>query len=112
MSDFGNMLRVTTTKPHRCEWCGEQIPTHTECGNYRGKWQGDWQNWYMHPECEEAYSKDDNYGDGFSPYENERPKSTESRQEHSEIMAAIGVSDEGDFGGQEHSEIMREIMGH
>lgn len=74
MSDFGALLRVRTRKPHRCEWCGEPILVGSLVGNYRGKWQGDWQNWYMHDECEEARSQEDKYGDGFSPYENERPK--------------------------------------
>jgi hypothetical protein len=83
MSDFGNMLQVRTTKPHKCAWCGEEIPAHTECRNYR-------------------------------PHENERPApaTQETRQEHFEVMRAAGLPDEGDYGGQEHSEIMREIMGH
>jgi hypothetical protein len=73
MSYFGQMLRVTTRKPHRCEWCGESIPIGIICGNYRGQYDGDWQNWYMHPECESAYDKDDHGGE-FCPYGNLRPQ--------------------------------------
>lgn len=68
MSDFGNLLSVTTRKDHRCEWCGEKIIKGSKCVNYRGMFQDEWQNWYMHPECENACA-----GDEFSPYENDRP---------------------------------------
>ena len=72
MSEFGGGKHIKARKPHRCEWCGQAIAAGESCYNYRGMWQEEWQNWYMHPECEEVYSL--NYDpDGFMPGEGERP---------------------------------------
>lgn len=77
MSDFGEGKMINSRKPHRCEWCGQQIDPGN-CYNYRGMYDGEWQNWYMHPECEEDY---DNCGElEFMPYDNERPIVNEERR--------------------------------
>jgi hypothetical protein len=76
MSDFGEGKTLKTRTKHRCEWCGEGIEAGTECFHYKGKFDGDWQDWYMHPECEEDYSVNrDTADDGyFMPYSAERRK--------------------------------------
>ena len=72
MSDFGEGGTVKTRKSHRCEWCYQRIEAGVECYHYKGMFQGEWQDWYMHPECEKVYML--NYDpDGFIPGEGERP---------------------------------------
>jgi len=76
MSDFGDGREIIPRKPHRCEWCFEQINAGEKCYHYKGMFEGDWQNWYMHPECERDCRISDPYGDGFMPGDGQghRPK--------------------------------------
>jgi hypothetical protein len=72
MSDFGEGKTLKTRKSHRCEWCYERIVAGETCYRYKGMYDGDWQNWYMHPECYEDFR---NSGDDeFTPGSAERPK--------------------------------------
>jgi hypothetical protein len=74
MSDFGEGKTLKTRVAHRCEWCGQQIEAKVDCFHYKGMFQDEWQDWYMHLECNEDYSINSrDYEDGFSPYEQERP---------------------------------------
>ena len=73
MSDFGNYRHPKAAKNHRCEWCGETIPKGEIHFQFTGVWESEWQNWRMHEECSEIYSLNDD-GEGFSPFENERPE--------------------------------------
>lgn len=68
MSDFGKERWVKIRKPHRCEWCGQQIEIGSKCYLYKGMYDGEWQNWRMHEECREIYDYEE-----FEPFENERP---------------------------------------
>lgn len=52
MSDFGNYSQIKIRKDHKCVYCERTIPKGTSCFNYRGLWQGDWQNWYSCEFCE------------------------------------------------------------
>jgi hypothetical protein len=72
VSDFGEGKTVRTRRPHRCEWCYQAIDSGSECYHYKGMWEGDWQDWYMHHECKEVYSLNGDQ-DGFMPGEGERP---------------------------------------
>jgi len=75
VSDFGDMTRRTCRLIHKCEWCGEQIERGARAWYYAGRWQGEWQSWYMHDECYTAYQQsNDGYDEGFYPFENERGK--------------------------------------
>ncbi len=58
MSDFGNGIWVNGRKIHYCGACGARIPKGEEHYSYRGMYGGDWQNWRMHRECEESFSRD------------------------------------------------------
>ena len=72
VSDFGAGKWVIGTKEHRCEWCGQSIHKGEKHYQYKGVWDGEWQNWRMHEECHDDYDR--NYDpDGFSPFSNERP---------------------------------------
>lgn len=70
---FGEGRFVKVRKPHRCEWCFEPIPIGSLAFHFHGQWEGDWQNWYMHPECEGVYARNE-YDDGFTPGEGKRPE--------------------------------------
>lgn len=71
MSDFGDYLRPTARKTYYCEWCGQTIPAGERHHQFKGKWEGEWQNWRMHDECQAAYEAE---GAGeFYPGEQERP---------------------------------------
>lgn len=75
--DFGEGKDIRARVRHRCEWCFEPILPDRVCYHYHGKFQDEWQNWYMHPECRDAMMKDpDVMEDGFMPGENERPRSS------------------------------------
>lgn len=61
---FGSFRRVKAgKKAFECVWC------HTECSvgqprvHYFGTWEGELQNWHMHPECHDAFQREDD-GDG------------------------------------------------
>ena len=76
MSDFGTSFTPVARKDHRCAWCGHEIVAGMKYYRYTGMFEGEFQNWAMHLECEEAYRLDDPYNDGFSMYDNERPTKT------------------------------------
>jgi hypothetical protein len=81
MSDFGDGKNIKPRKPHRCEWCYQKIEAGEICYQYKGMWQGDWQNWYMHLECKGSYAL--NFDpDGFTPGEGERPSKEGARDCH------------------------------
>lgn len=73
MSEFGNHTHPVARKEYRCEWCGEKILRGEKHFKYAGMWEGDFQNYRMHLECENACSFENSYGEGFNPFENERP---------------------------------------
>ena len=72
MSDFGEGKTLKVRKAHRCEWCYQAILAGTECYYFKGMWDSEWQNWYMHLECKGSYAIDRD-PDGFMPGEGERP---------------------------------------
>jgi hypothetical protein len=61
VSDFGEGKWIIGRKRHRCDGCFGPIPKGETHYNYRGIWQGEWQNWRMHEECFEGYDAE---GDG------------------------------------------------
>jgi hypothetical protein len=76
MSDFGDGKYIKTRTKHRCDWCFEPILIGESAYFYTGRYDDEWQNWYMHPECYDAFMKDaytDDYT--FSPGEGTRPRS-------------------------------------
>ena len=73
MSDFGDYKHVKTKKPHICVYCGRKIPAGKRAWNYKGQYQGDWQNWYSCEYCHdyvEPTCMDEEYinGDEFNEY--------------------------------------------
>jgi len=59
MSDFGDGKWIVGRKPHRCDACYGPIPEGERHFNYRGMWEGEWQNWRMHEECHAVWDTDD-----------------------------------------------------
>lgn len=63
MSDFGNYKLVKTKKEHSCMYCGRTIPKGIKAFNYRGLFEGDWQNWYACQFCDREVVP--TYGDEY-----------------------------------------------
>ena len=40
---------------------------------FAGRWEGEWQAWRMHMECQESGWAEGDISEGFTPFENERP---------------------------------------
>lgn len=76
MSNMGDMTTPRAAKDHRCAWCGEVISKGTQYKRFRGRWNGDWQNWGMHVECL-AVSNTDGV-DNFELYAGDRPHNREA----------------------------------
>ena len=77
MSDFGEMRKVITRKPHSCEYCGRIIPVGSTAHNCRGMWDGEWQNWYACDFCKgddaiSEYTRDPISGDEFNEWMHEQ----------------------------------------
>ncbi|WP_375104075.1 hypothetical protein ACDZ28_04110 [Paenibacillus sp. RS8] len=52
MSTWNKLTRVNKTrKDHKCAATGRTIPSGSSCWNYRGEYEGEFQNWHM---CDEA----------------------------------------------------------
>ena len=76
MTDFGKLKTVKIRKPRPCAWCSQKLIEGDRAVSYCGMWQGDWQNWRMHPECYEVFGSDpDSVTEGFTLYEGDRPAS-------------------------------------
>ena len=70
-------------KDHKCSWCGQTIPRATRYAYSSGIWEGRMVVNKMHPECDEAAAADYRmYGEGFTPYDNERPLPSTVRPNH------------------------------
>ena len=53
MADFGEYKIVKTKKEHQCITCNRKIPKGKKAYNYKGIFEGEWQNWYMCIPCDE-----------------------------------------------------------
>ncbi len=62
MSDFGGDKVVIGRKRHRCGYCWSPIVKGEAHHNYRGMYDGEWQNWRMHVECFDDYAEN-GYGE-------------------------------------------------
>jgi hypothetical protein len=71
--DFGETTRPTARKEHRCEYCYGPIPKGEQHPQFKGMWEGEWQNWRMHEECYSVYMGDEPM-DGFEPGAAECPE--------------------------------------
>jgi hypothetical protein len=61
-------------KEHKCSWCGQQILVGEMYLRSRVVFEGDPQTNKFHPECGDAAAADNmEWGEGFMPYEQERP---------------------------------------
>ena len=58
MSDFGGSQWVKGRKKHVCAGCGSVIPVGELHFQFKGMWEGDWQNWRAHAECHELWDSD------------------------------------------------------
>jgi hypothetical protein len=58
VSDFGEGRTVSARKRHSCEWCHSPIVMGERHFRFSGKWQGDFQDWRMHFECQDAHQRE------------------------------------------------------
>jgi hypothetical protein len=79
-----NMHRGSYVKVHKarpCGWCGELVKAGTDAYRGVGRFDGEFYDYRMHPECAETMNNDPYVSqDGFIPYENERPQVQEQPQ--------------------------------
>lgn len=62
-------------KEHKCTWCGQPISPGERYQYSSGVFEGEFVTNSLHPECDKAAQEDyAQTGEGFSPYENERPQ--------------------------------------
>ncbi len=57
MSDMGEGIWVTGRRAHRCAGCQSPIPLDEVHFHFRGKWEGEWQNWRLHAECHQDWEE-------------------------------------------------------
>ena len=72
MSDFGDAKQVKLRKDKRCAWCGITMLKGETVYHFKGRFEGEWQDWKMHNECSSAYRREDLHCEGFSLYDNKR----------------------------------------
>ena len=53
--DFGDGAWIVGRKEHRCEGCLGRIPKGEKHFQYKGRYDGVWQNWRLHEECHEDW---------------------------------------------------------
>jgi hypothetical protein len=58
MSDFGEGRTVRARKESTCQWCHDPIQVGEYHFRFVGKWQGDFQDWRMHSDCEDAHQSE------------------------------------------------------
>lgn len=75
MSNCGGFSHPKARKAYICDMCCEVIPKTEVHAHFTGKWNGDWQDWRAHEECNKAYqdSLEANSIDGFLPEDFKRP---------------------------------------
>ena len=66
MTDFGNTMRPVARKEYKCAWCLGPILRGEQHVHFVGKWEGEFQNWRMHNECEEDADDNDALREGFT----------------------------------------------
>lgn len=62
-------------KQHRCEWCGESVHVGEVHAQFVGSFEGEFQSWRMHKECQKAWEtlSGCEQAEGFDSWSNERP---------------------------------------
>jgi len=75
MSDFyTDSIVRTARKLHKCTYCAEGIAKGDEYIFQKGNWDGLWFENKMHEECFDALCEF--HEDGYTMYDNERPRKT------------------------------------
>ena len=64
MRAFGEGADVKARKAYCCAWCTTFIEKGERHYHYVGKWEGEFQDWRMHTDCEIAFRREDKATDG------------------------------------------------
>lgn len=70
---FWRSTQQLARKPYRCEWCCQRINVGDLYSREVGTFDGDFQNYALHPECLPALIEDCRDNDGTFISGNERP---------------------------------------
>lgn len=63
MNELGGGGIITAKKQYSCTWCQAPIPNGEKHYQFKGKWDGEWQNWRMHAECSTAHDDETQNGE-------------------------------------------------
>lgn len=58
MNDLGGVRMAVARKQHRCAMCCYPIAKGERHAYMHGMYDGEWQNWHAHAECNEAFQLD------------------------------------------------------
>jgi hypothetical protein len=62
---FGDLRTVKAAKVEKwCIWCKDKCEVGQPRVGFFGKWDGEMQDWHMHPECYDAYEREDDANGG------------------------------------------------
>lgn len=97
MSDFGEGSTVRARKEHTCGWCHDPIVVGEYHFRFVGKWQGEFQDWRMHSDCEDAHQNETDDGEicenahqrGRTCYEKEDAKRSFAKEIGAEIKERV-----------------------
>jgi hypothetical protein len=53
--DIGGEIKSVARKPHECQVCGLSIAVGTGYARFKGRYEGEWQNWAAHEPCMRMY---------------------------------------------------------
>lgn len=71
---FHNTTVKCVSKVHRCAWCWHDIHKGDSAVKNSQVFQGEFQCFYLHPECSEALAESELPDDGWLPGEQQRGK--------------------------------------
>jgi len=63
MSEVGGGGYLVAKKEYPCAWCQTPIPKGERHFQFKGKWDGEWQDWRMHAECSTAHDDETQNGE-------------------------------------------------
>jgi hypothetical protein len=74
--DFHSSIQIRRTrKPHQCYWCAETIDAGSAAVSHSCRHffnGGEFNSYYLHPECDAASKREDTDGDGWEPLNHPR----------------------------------------
>ena len=92
---FGSLKKVKAARVKKhCVWCWTPCAVGEPRVGFFGEWDGEAQDWHMHPECYDAFQREDVDGAGaIHDEKHERGKTCdEARQKELDLSSEAGPS--------------------